>query len=381
MESLRTMGKYLCIPTCWEDDYLDQLVEQGIGEKLHELYGSLSESVIGSGRASFTLPQVSLEQAGNHIQKIHSMGIKFDYLLNAACMGNMEFAAEGQKKLLSLLHWLQECEVETVTVSIPYLVEVIKRYFPEIAVNISTIAHVDSVPKAKFWEALGADRITLDFMMNRDFEFLRSVRSAVNCKLEVIMHDLCIYGCPYRYYHFNTVAHASQESSESSNLKHKLAVSYPTLKCILIKLTDFSEIMKIRWIRPEDIVIYRDLGIDFFKVVGRTRPAWEILTWAKAYADGAYQGNLLDIMPIVPAGMEGASSIADVVPIYVDNQKLDGFLDYFQSSQCRTDCHECSYCREVAEKAVKVTDKEQLNEFIAYFTRAADSATNWESII
>jgi collagenase-like PrtC family protease len=375
------MDRFLCLPTCWDDDLIVELGKRGIHNKVHELYGSLDTSIVGSGRASFILPKVSPEQAANHIQKAHALGIKFDYLLNASCMGNREFEKEGQKKIFALLDWLNECNVDTVTVSIPYLVEIIRKYFPRMAINVSTIAHVDSVQKAKFWKGLGADRITVDFMMNRDLEFIENVHKAVKCELEVIVHDLCLYGCPFRYYHYNTMAHASQEVEDDNPLKHRLAISYPLLKCNLIKLNNFAEIIKIRWIRPEDIKTYRKLGVSLFKLVDRARPKHEILFYAKAYAEEAYKGNLLDIMPILPAGMKEAGSSDKKSPIYVDNTKLDGFLDFFKSSKCRTDCYECSYCSDVAEKVVRVTDREYLEGLIDFLNQRLESITDWEGII
>jgi collagenase-like PrtC family protease len=378
---VRARDRSLCLPTCWDDAYLVELEGRGIHRKVHELYGSLASSIIGSGRASFVLPAVSMEQAKRHIEKAHRLGMKFDYLLNAACLGNREFDNEGQKRILSLLEWLSECEVDTVTVSTPYLVDVIRRYFPGLAINVSTIAHVDSVPKARFWEGMGVERITLDFMMNRDFEFLKAVGSAVQCGLEVIVHDLCLYGCPFRYYHYNTMAHASQEGDDASAVKHQLAASYPLLRCNLIRLTDSSEILKIRWIRPEDVGCYRDLGVSFFKLVERARPMSELLLYAQAYADESYSGNLLDIMPILPAGMTEAGSSNRDMPIYVDNSKLDGFLDYFKTHNCRTQCHECSYCRGVAEEAVTVVDQKQLDDHVRFLREKLNSITDWGAVI
>jgi len=377
----KARDRSLCLPTCWDDAYLVELERRGIHQKVHELYGSLASSIIGSGRASFVLPTVSMEEAKRHIEKAHSLGMRFDYLLNASCLGNREYEHEGQKKILSLLDWLSDCKVDTVTVSIPYLVDIIKRYFPGMAINVSTIAHVDSVSKARFWEAMGVDRITLDFMMNRDFEFLKAVRSAVGCGLEVIVHDLCLYGCPFRYYHYNTMAHASQDVEEVNSLKHQLAASYPLLKCNLIRLTDFSEIIKIRWIRPEDVGYYRDLGVGLFKLVERARPMRELLSYAQAYADGSYGGNLLDIMPILPAGMTEAGSSNKELPIYLDNNKLDGFLEYFKTNNCRTQCHECSYCGRVAEEAITVVDQKQLDDHVRFLKEKLNSITDWEAVI
>lgn len=373
------MERFLCLATCWDDEFLVQLKKQSLHKQVYELYGALHTSVVGSGRPSHRLPQVSREGAQHHIQKCHSIGIKFDYLLNASCLGNQEFDSDGQKKILALLSWLQKCEVDSVTVSIPYLVEAIKRYFPHMYVNVSTIAHVNSVPKARFWEAMGADRITLDFMMNRDFEFLKNVRSAVKCGLEVIANDLCLYGCPLRYYHYNIVAHTSQEAGAGSQKRSQLASSYPALKCGLIKLTDPTEIIKSRWIRPEDVKLYRDLGIDFIKVVERTRPIDFLLMCAKAYSEGSYEGNLLDIVPLLVSRLENGA-FARNLPIYVDNKSLKGFLNYFLSNNCRGNCHECDYCEGFARRSTRVVNKAHLDKLIEQQSKEASEATAWETI-
>lgn len=374
------MSKFLCVATCWNDDILLHLEEQGIHKKIFELFGSLSTSIIGSGRPSYGLPKISVVEARDHIEKVHSMGIKFNYLLNAPCLGNREFTNEGRKKILSLLNWLDDCNVNMVTVSSPYLVEIIKRQHPQLAIDISAIAHVDSLQKAKFWETIGADRITIDFMMNRNFQFLENISHEVKCDLEVIVNDLCLYKCPIRYYHYNITAHASQEGNEENALEHKLAYSYPTLKCNLIRLTDVSEIIKSPWIRPEDIKFYRDLGINFFKVTGRTKPVDILMSYAKAYSERVYRGNLLDIVPIPTAGMKDARIFLKNSGIYVNNKKLEGFINYFQAGKCQTNCSGCNYCYGVAKEVIEIRDERQLDKLIDLLNKRLDSAVNINTI-
>ena len=45
-------------------------------------------------------------------------------------------------------------------------------------------------------------------------------------------------------------------------------------------------------------------------------------------------------------------------PVYVDNRKLDGFIEYFaKNGGCRKkDCDECKYCHEFAHRAIKVDE-------------------------
>ena len=357
------MDRFLCIATSWDDDLLTQLEKHGIQNKISELFGSLNTSVVGSGRASFALPEISMEDAKAHIKKAHTLGIKFNYLLNASCMGNREFTKDGREKIFELLDWLNECEVDMVTVSLPYFVDIIKRYYPKIGVSISVTNRIDSVATAKIWEGMGVDRLVLDPMKNRDFELLRGIRNAIKCELEAMVNTVCVLGCPFLNYHYNIFAHGSQEQDGKTPIQHKLATSYLVIRCEQIKLNDFSEIIKSPFIRPEDIKTYRGIGIEFFKIKGRASSTNAILETVTAYAEEKYNGNLLDIIPLIPSSRGDESRILADPPIYIDNQKLNGFLDYFESSQCRTSCHMCNYCKGIAKKTIQVTNQKRLDDF------------------
>ena len=87
--------------------------------------------------------------------------------------------------------------------------------------------------------------------------------------------------------------------------------------------------------------------------------------------------NLLDIMPFLPSRLEDNRALGSEAPIYVDNEKLEGFLDYFQSSKCRTDCYKCEYCQEVAKNTITITNKERLERLIDSLTERVASAVNW----
>ena len=44
------------------------------------------------------------------------------------------------------------------------------------------------------------------------------------------------------------------------------------------------------------------------------------------------------------------------IEVYIDNTRLDGFINYFLEQDCRyKSCKECGYCQEVADKAVKIS--------------------------
>lgn len=54
-------------------------------------------------------------------------------------------------------------------------------------------------------------------------------------------------------------------------------------------------------------------------------------------------------------------------PVYIDNRKLDGFLDFLMQSGCRGDnCGACRYCHEVAEATVEVDAQAQKERLELY---------------
>ena len=52
--------------------------------------------------------------------------------------------------------------------------------------------------------------------------------------------------------------------------------------------------------------------------------------------------------------MKNAPQLKDI-DVYIDNTKLEGFIDYFLETDCRgKSCDECGYCMRMAEKAVRI---------------------------
>jgi collagenase-like PrtC family protease len=225
-------------------------------------------------------------------------------------------------------------------------------------VEVSTIAHVNSVPRAKFFESLGADAIMLDANINRDFKLLKAVRGAVKCELGVLVNTGCLYQCPYEYYHNNTLGHASQKH----NRPNSSYMDYCVFRCALNSISDTSQLIKRRWIRPEDLSVYEKLGIDFFKVGGRAMPTDWIINATAAYSSRCYQGNLHDILnnfspnignlrtSLTSAQMR---TMASPPKFYIDNQALSGFINFFKKGSCLSGCGDCRYCQEIADKVVR----------------------------
>lgn len=344
------------IPTTFKDDFLrdiDVLNKKFIDSQIVELFGSLPSSIVGSGRNLWDLPKVNLTTMEKHIKKMHQLGVKFDYLLNPTCLGNTEFTYSGRKKIRQLLNSLYNIGVNTLTISIPLLIEIAKENFPSFEVNTSVLSSIDSLEKVKFYKDIGADRITLDPDIYRNFSLLKKIRKKFpQIKLQVLANGTCLFRCPMKSYHSNVTSHFSQKLEGRSFSDFIPPFSFNE-RCMLIRLQNPVEFIKSCWIRPEDVKIYSDIGINYFKIAGREFPAKIILKQVSAYLQRHYDGNLADLL----MGYFDAYKFKRSLKFYIDNKKLDGFLKYFlQTYPCGEGCQNCSYCKEVTEKVFEIEE-------------------------
>ena len=371
------------VPTNWHNDLLAEIERP----EIDEVYGKLDADFVGGGRSSYLLPPVSAKQAQLHIQQIHKKGIRFNYLLNAPCLDNKEFTISGQRKLHKLIHWLLDINVDVVTVSIPYLLQMIKKQYPQLKIYVSTIANVNTIQRAKLWQDLGADSITLsDTESNRDFVLLEKIRKAVNCQLQLIANNGCLYQCPLRNYHYNSIGHASQ----SGHRLRGFIINYCLFVCRGRMIVNPVEFIRSGWIRPEDIHYYEKIGIDSVKLAGRFLSTQAISTIVKAYAARKYKGNLVDLIGHFAPGIatQRASllrrlryffrpSLVNIfrlnklsqypIRVYIDNQALEGFIEHFFKADCSLkDCQDCKYCAKIAQEVIKIEPEHQEEMSLRY---------------
>ena len=271
-------------------NYDPELVPQLAAYPVDEVYGKFPTEGISGGRPRYLATPLSEIDLQSYIRLLEQHRIAFNYLLNGACFGNREWTRSWQKRMTDLLTKLGEWGVRRVTVSTPFLLELIKRRFPEFKVRVGIYAQVDTPRRARFWEDLGADAIVLEsFSINRNFRRLAAIRQAVRCDLELIANHVCLMNCPMQTYHQNGFAHASDETST-------LFIDYCFMRCSRLRLQDPSQFIKSAWIRPEDLAVYEAMGYTSFKLLERGIPSAELLRRVKAYSERRFDGNLAELL-------------------------------------------------------------------------------------
>jgi len=328
----------LVVPAVFQEDFLAEITQLPIGH----LYGAIGGDA--GLRAQQWLPQPKADELAAYVAQARKLGMPFFYCLNVACLGNREFTADGQRWLVERLGWLDEVGVEGAVLSNPYLLAFAHKRFPRLKIAVSTAAAIDSVDKALFFEGQGASILYLPEYINRDFFLLHQIRKRVRAEIVLLANVGCLLHCPIRQYHINLVSH-SNESLELGTY-----VDYPLMWCTREKARDAGEMLKSQWIRPEDLGLYEELGIDGFKIGGREMDREWIARAAKAFAARRYDGDLNDLI----LGFDHLEPYGRL-PVRIPNRALDGFIEFFRKKHdCRMGCRECRYCDDYAGDRIHI---------------------------
>ena len=332
-------------------------------------YGSPSVTLAGHGRSPSAIGMVDEEKFIGHVESARRNNIKFLYTMNALSLLGKEYRGDFVERLRKEMTRALEAGVSGFIVATPFLVDIVKREYPDVEVVVSSFSLVRGLREVEFYLDMGADVITIPEDANRDFTFLERTIELTRergADVEVILNNSCLYGCPYRLAHECLVSATSSEGGPVD-----ISFDYPILMCAADVLADPTTIIKMRWIRPEDLRYYERMGIERFKISSRGRRTEWIARAVRAYSERRYHGNLLDILtwqqgavPRVMRSLGGPADFDDLLEMRVDNDSFPrGWLELFERVDCdRARCDLCRYCDGIAAITVTVGGK-KLTEY------------------
>jgi len=361
----------------WDPALIEFASEHGVTE----IFCKFDRDVTGGARPAFALKPAGWADLRRTVDLARNKGVAINYVLNGVGNGAREFTPRFRTHFDRFVGRLTDMGVGLLTVSSPHLLEAARRAHPEIKCVVSTLAHVDNLSAARHWERIGADIVILEDV--RDPGLIRAIRKHTCLEVELIANHLCWPGCPLKYLH----SEVSSNASANGSVTGRYYPQYCDAWCQLLRLTDPSAYIKASWIRPQDLDRYEEWGVTRIKICERIALTEDMCRIIEAYESRKYNGNLVDLFPkmlaapskpkfrvirgtgvgrFVTVGTAGLIKRAYAKPkVTIDSSSLDGFLDFFETNNCRTlDCSACGHCERFAGKAVTIEDASEITEAI-----------------
>lgn len=320
----------ITIPCHWDKGVIDKIVKQNEeidGPKVVEVYGVLSDGgPVGHGRSRESVPPVGREEAINFRAYLKEQGLNFTYLLNAP----FQLQDENQRRELEeYLRWItRDLRPDAVTITSPELMAEVRRIDSEIPIHISTIAGVKNEVDLEKFLSFKPNRLVPHHDCGKDLDTLEKlveVAEGNGMEVELLSTESCLRKCPNREAHYRYLAEKTKDAPFHST-------------CNTQKIENPAEFLLAGGlIRPEDMDFYEKLGVRYFKVSGRSKPAGWLPEVAEAYQRRNYDGNLVRLMGVDPK-LEAENWI------YIDNKALDGFIEGYPRTGDYQD--ELRYCDE-----------------------------------
>jgi collagenase-like PrtC family protease len=339
-------------------DGYDRLNSAYKDSRVIETYGNITKGkFFESGRSVELLPGVDLTALQEYVEYSKQRNIGFNYTLNASHMQNKEFTRKGMLEIVNFLGKLYKAGIRSLIISLPSLLELVRSSGYDFEIKTSVICQVVNPNKALIYKKLGVRRIVIDESLNRDFSTLKRIRNAIGAeKIELIVNSICHKDCTHRMFHYNQI------SGDSVGVPGEASLNYYTHRCLLRRLENRGNLLKLTWIRPEDMGYYTGIGIEYFKLQGRHLVFdGDPVRAVGHYFKGSYEGDLFELLDLFNPTSE--------FRVFIDNRCLEGFIKPFYEKEnfCKNDCPRCNYCESFASRCIGAKEAAEVRESAAQF--------------
>lgn len=319
------------------------------GAKIIEMYGSDRAHAALSARPDFRLQDISLDYLEKTIQDGLDKGITFNYTMNSIQpYGSKMDMLAHKKEIQDFVKYLESIGCYRITIANPMLALII-REVSNIELELSTVAHCDTISQIKLYkDMLGINKICGNILRNRDKEFL--VNAAKYCWEKSIIYEMMI-----NEFCYNTVdqtsshcilrdscylCHATNKTKEDATAYN----NYPMGYCMASRGNTEAGWLRSRYVLPQWLKKYNELGIHHFKLTGRTGSIEYLRAMAEAYMSMNYEGNLIELWKPLQSIYTGKSESEESEKyINIPCSKLgDKFIDHWLGDKpFKCDDHVC----------------------------------------
>lgn len=319
--------------------------------KISEVYGSIQLHEKYTARPGYRIPIISMEYLETYVAKLKELNIDFVYTLNTSNLGGKKELLTQTPELKKVIKDLLNIGIKKYIVTLPYVANIIRSVSEDASIYISTIAHIDTLTQIEVWNDLyRIEGVCVNLLKNRDIHFLKAASSfcsSKGIKLELIANEFCCNGDARKEKMYTTHCifrdHCYQIHSIGYTQEEDNILKYP-MSCCKASRSKKVSWLKANVIRPEDLYRYKEIGINSFKITGRTATFTYIKKVLLSYANESFEGNFLDLW----FGFDNIRSEEECKTSYIDNKDLNVFLDYWFNGDVRCAdevCGQtCQYC-------------------------------------
>ena len=326
--------------------------------RIDEFYGSTRQDAWLAARPAYRIPDIDRQTLADYIALCHAKEIRFNYTLNAPYIGSKRFTSHNIKGIKAIVTDLLGVGIDTFTITTPLMAELVREASDTARIEVSTIAHVDTVTQIKYWyQTYRIGAICGNILKNRSIRFLQN--SADYCRntgicYNIIVNEFCGVGgtepygthCIFRDSCY--VCHSENETIDDD----KLLNGYPMRRCVEARRICGTWLRSF-FVRPEDVSRYHSIGINAFKITGRTGSTRHLTAVAEAYMKRSWNGNLLLLWKHLETIGAEDDMDAFAPQVHIENARLKGFIDkWFENPEleCANEiCGDsCRYCDDFA---------------------------------
>ncbi len=339
----------------FQDSLIDQLTvlrEQNFPGRVVEVFGALDDSPVLSARPQNKIPTLTQEEFAQQVAKLKKIGIEFNYLMNTS-----EKIKGKEDEVVSYVKQLISIGVKHVTVGSLKLASLLRKNFGnEIHLTMSITFGISDEKTLEKVIQSGCDACYLDGVnVNRNFKLLTHLISVAKSRIEIRLYAnmSCIAECPVVKQHYKLFSSRRPDVQE----RHKGYFR----GCSAIKLTSPVTWIQAPAIRPEDVEIYRELGVELFKLSDRLAPTKSLAFTAWAYSMNTSPADLFHLYERTGEKYRDLftedSSPPLLGPFSVSSSEIpQEFIQHFQDGRCNSTNAQCPICMSTANDAISVND-------------------------
>lgn len=225
--------------------YLRENVEIG------SIYGAPFPCIWNGGRVMANMIEIPVAKLIKEFMESHGIPIRLTY--TNVCLQEKHLLDTYSNVLTETLHNGKH----EILCNNPMLEEYLRTTYPNYTFVSSTTKRLLSIDALNEELAKDYKYVVLDYIKNKDFDFIKQIKHPE--KIEVLCNAVCQPNCPRRAEHYKNISEAILEFDITK-----------LLPCDYAKLPFSKAMDHPHFISADDINKYLDLGINNFKLEGRT---------------------------------------------------------------------------------------------------------------